>query len=162
MGFGYYAVTFTITIALLQASWPHQSYTTKTGLRDKDVVCTAREFNDGAVKILIVPSTPANITLHHLVIFARKRNYFSARFKHTSKSISTYQQKRLMASRDVERNPGPENDMRNRKTCSICSRTIAKNHRHVECSSCKTTCHIKCCGVSLDYYRALHSSIILS
>ena len=67
-----------------------------------------------------------------------------------------------MISGDVERNPGPDSDKRNRKTCSICSRTIASNHRHVECSTCKTTCHIKCCGVSVDYYRALHSSVILS
>ena len=158
----YHAVTFAITLALLQFIWLQPPSTSKTRLKNKDVAFTARDFEYGVIKILLLPSTPTSNTRRRYVIFARKRRYFSARIKYTSKSISTYQQERLMISGDVERNPGPYSDKRNRKTCSICSRTIASNHRHVECSTCKTTCHIKCCGVSVDYYRALHSSVILS
>ena len=31
-----------------------------------------------------------------------------------------------------------------RKKCSICSRTIAKNHRHIHCIFCNSDVHIKC------------------
>ena len=123
---------------------------------------TAREFEDALVKILRIPSTSTTNTQCHYIIFARKRRSFSVRIKYNPKSISTYQQELLMISGDVERNPRPDSDKRNRKTCSICSRTIASNHRHVECSTCKTPCHIICCGVSVDYYLTLHSGVIRS
>ena len=31
-----------------------------------------------------------------------------------------------------------------RKNCNICTRTIAINHRHIKCISCKSSIHIKC------------------
>ena len=40
----YHAVTFAMTLALLQFIWLHPPSTSKTRLRNKDVACTAREF----------------------------------------------------------------------------------------------------------------------
>ena len=56
-----------------------------------------------------------------------------------------------MVSGDISPNPGPEK-------CSICSRTVARNHRTSRCDSCKNQCHIKCGGVKPSEYKRLQQS----
>ena len=36
--------------------------------------------------------------------------------------------------------------------CNICKKTIAKNHRHINCSHCKDKSHINCSQVDIDTY----------
>ena len=38
------------------------------------------------------------------------------------------------------------------KTCSVCDKTIAKNHKKLECKSCKKYAHIKCNNVTATEY----------
>ena len=50
----YHAVTFAITLALLQFIWLQPPFTSKTRLKNKDAAFTAREFEYGGIKILLL------------------------------------------------------------------------------------------------------------
>lgn len=50
-------------------------------------------------------------------------------------------------------NPGP-------LKCSVCDKTIARNHRAVECNACQRRLHIKCAKVkSLEFDRIRAQSV---
>ena len=68
------------------------------------------------------------------------KGFFGLRLTRYSNSTSTFQLKRLAESGDINPNPGPEK-------CASCSRTVAKNHRSLRCSSCDCLMHIKCGNV---------------
>ena len=42
-----------------------------------------------------------------------------------------------------------------KEPCGICQKTVAKNHRAIECEICKNWIHIKCNFVSKDFYNSL-------
>ena len=68
---------------------------------------TTSSVDHEAAKISLSPTTL--LTRHHVIIFAGKRKFFSARVKETFNSISSYQlQQLLMVSGDFECNPGPD------------------------------------------------------
>ena len=68
-------------------------------------------------------------------------------------------------------NPGPDNsipsvNLRNQSNrtrpkakCLVCSRTVAINHRAVDCDQCKLRCRIKCGNVSPKQYKQMISSM---
>ena len=39
--------------------------------------------------------------------------------------------------------------------CSICTKTIAKNHRKINCNSCNSYVHIKCNQMDVEYYNKI-------
>ena len=97
----------------------------------KEVDCktgdTTSSFDHEAAKISSSPKTL--FTRHHVIIFAGKRKFFSARVKQTFNSISSYQlQQLLMVSGDAECNPGHDKVKGKRVVCSSCSRTITSSH----------------------------------
>lgn len=42
-----------------------------------------------------------------------------------------------------------------KKSCEICTKTIAKNHRHITCQSCHVHVHIKCNNTDTKTYNEL-------
>jgi hypothetical protein len=61
---------------------------------------------------------------------------------------------RLLAG-DIETNPG---DVKN--PCSVCAKSVAKNHRAILCDSCQLWCHIRCGGVSPATFSWICSTCI--
>ena len=57
----------------------------------------------------------------------------------------------LAISGDVSLNPGPSE----KSKCSVCSRTLARNHRAVLCDCCKGLSHIKCAKVTPSEYKRI-------
>ena len=56
----------------------------------------------------------------------------------------------LLKSGDIEVNPGPVQN-----PCSVCSKAVARNHRHLDCAVCAKSCHIgvKCGRVAVKDYE---------
>ena len=63
---------------------------------------------------------------------------------------------RLQTSGDICPNPGPATATALK--CPVCARTIARNHRALNCESCQLKYHIKCGKVSPREYTALQTS----
>ena len=68
-------------------------------------------------------------------------SYLAGRIKRYPNLTSTFQLTRVAISGDVSLNPGPSVKVK----CSVCSRTLARNHRTVLCDCCKGLSHIKVC-----------------
>ena len=81
----------------------------------------------------------------------RGRGYFASRLSHTSKSISSFQLKRLILSGDVCPNPGPAK-------CPVCIKTVARNHRALNCNLCQQWIHIKCGDVKPKDFKQIQST----
>ena len=94
----------------------------------------------------------ASIHVRHLVSVARGRRYFGSRTCYYANSDSSFQQSRLLTSGDISLNPGPSSSP---SKCSVCSKTIARNHRALRCDRCTKWCHIKCGNVKPCDYRNL-------
>ena len=83
------------------------------------------------------------------------QGYHRARVSRYANSDSTFQLIRVVISGDVSENPGPSV---NKPKCQQCFRTIARNHRIIICSSCDSTYHIKCGGVTPKQHKIITTS----
>jgi len=90
--------------------------------------------------------------VRHLVSAPRGRRYFASRTCYYANSDSSFQHNRLLTSGDVSLNPGP---CSNPPKCSVCSRTVARNHRALNCDLCEKWCHIRCGNVKPSDYKNL-------
>ena len=81
----------------------------------------------------------------HAGSLSKVGGYYSARVSRYANSDSTFQLIRVVISGDVSENPGPN---LKKPKCYQCFKTIARNHRIITCSSCDSTYHIKCGGVT--------------
>ena len=61
----------------------------------------------------------------------------------------SFQLTRIAISGDISPNPGPSS------VCSICNRTVARNHRVLDCNDCKTQFHIKCVKVTPSQFKRM-------
>ena len=86
----------------------------------------------------------------HLASAPSRRKYLVSSIRYYANSDSTFHQARLITSGDVSLNPGP---MINSSKCSVCTKTIAKNHRALSCDQCEHWCHMKCGQVKLSQYK---------
>ena len=60
----------------------------------------------------------------------------------------------LLLGGDISTNPGPDKSGKTSKPkCYQCERTIAKNHRFVQCDSCNCRSHLNCARISMKVYR---------
>ena len=76
----------------------------------------------------------------------RRGKFLASKQPYCSNTMACFQLRRLLLScGDVNPNPGPTT---NSVKCFICDRTVARNHRFVNCTMCERTCHIKCGGVT--------------
>ena len=84
-----------------------------------------------------------------------KKNYILANVKRPT--ILNLTNLLIILSGDVEINPGPiRRDLSN--VCPSCNRTVAKNHRAVQCDNCDSWNHIKCEGISPVQYKCMINS----
>ena len=82
---------------------------------------------------------------------SRGVRYLVGRIKRYPNSTSTFQITRVAISGDVSLNPWPSE----KSKCSVCSRTLARNHRAVLCDCCKGLSHIKCAKVTPSEYKRI-------
>ena len=86
----------------------------------------------------------------------KKKKFLSTRTYFYRNSVASFNLTRLSLSGDINPNPGPIATANSKPKCSICFRTIARNHRSVVCTTCKSNLHIKCCGLSVANYKQIH------
>ena len=67
---------------------------------------------------------------HRFVLAIRGKSFLHSRIRYYANSDSCFQQTRLLLSGLVPSNPGP---VTNAFKCSVCSKTVARNHRAVNC-----------------------------
>ena len=85
-----------------------------------------------------------------------RRNYHGGRIayygnNHTATFQLEYIDKDfILRAGDIEKNPGPI-----KNPCSICQKSIAKNHRALSCEKCEKRAHIKCGRVSPQQYNSM-------
>ena len=70
---------------------------------------------------------------------SRRKRFDGSRIRYYSNSNASFQLMRFSVSGDINPNPGPEISERN--TCAMCERTLARNHRIVECTICGLKYH---------------------
>lgn len=90
--------------------------------------------------------------VRHLVCAPRCRRYHGSTTCYYANSDSSFQQSRLLTSGDVSINPGPSS---NPPKCSVCSKSITRNHRALSCDRCEKWCHIKYGNVKPSEYKNL-------
>ena len=98
-----------------------------------------------------LPESPCNFGRHFglAVPHHQAKGYYHSKVNRHSNSDSTFQLIRLKTSGDISLNPGPSTA---RSKCQKCSRTIARNHRVLECNLCGLKYHIKCGNVTPKEY----------
>ena len=69
-------------------------------------------------------------------------------------SSSTFKLSRLPISCDVN----PNSDPTTKCDCPSCSRTVARNHRALDCNLCRGTFHIKCGNVAPTEFKQMQKS----
>ena len=79
------------------------------------------------------------IQVRHFVLAIGGKRFLHSRIRYYANSDSCFQQTRLLVSGDVPSNPGP---VTNASKCSVCSKTVVRNHRAVNCDQCHKWCHI--------------------
>lgn len=83
----------------------------------------------------------------------RRRKFLASKQPYYSNSMACFQLRRVLLScGDVSPNPGPTT---NSVMCFTCNRTVARNHRFVNCTMCEHTCHIKCGGIMPGEYKRM-------
>ena len=88
----------------------------------------------------------------------RGKKYLSSRLSYYSNAVASFQITRLASYGDISQNPGPAPGGNGSTKCSVCQRTVARNHRAVSCDQCNLWCHIKCGGIHTSQYKHLQSS----
>ena len=79
----------------------------------------------------------------------RGKRYFSFKVSYYPNANASFQIQNIITSGDIALNPGPTNST---VKCSVCGRTVARNHRAVKCDACSLWCHIKCGKVNAKTY----------
>lgn len=99
---------------------------------------------------------PSRVCQHRKHRRCRKR-FLSTRIIYCPNGLASFQVARIATSGDVSPSPEPLAKSINRPKCLVCNRTIARNHRTINCSLCNLLCHIKCGGVSPAQYKDIVS-----
>ena len=94
------------------------------------------------------------IQVRQFVLAIRGKSFLHSRIRYYANSDSCFQQTRLLVSGDVPFNPGP---VTNASKCSVCSKTVVRNHRAVNCDQCHKWCHIKCGQVKPRDYKVFQN-----
>ena len=101
------------------------------------------------------------------VVFPRRR-YTHRKPKRTKSwcqyySNSSALRQVLLQGGDISTNPGPTTlptaASTGKPKCSICERTIARNHHTVQCWDCESQYHFKCAGLSVKDYQQTGSDV---
>lgn len=103
------------------------------------------------VSVLVQAQVP--IVKQHV----RRKKFLFSLIRYYPNATSRFQISRISLSGDVAINPGPQTAASNttKDKCSLCSRTVASNHRAIECDNCLQWCHIKCGSVTPLKYQQM-------
>jgi hypothetical protein len=85
---------------------------------------------------------------------ASSLSFFGRRVSRYPNSDSTFRIIRILTSWDVNLNSGPCTE---KPKCHTCSRTIARNHRSLQCNSCGLKYHIRCGNVTPKLFNRIQS-----
>ena len=107
----------------------------------------------GAISANYKHSSPW-IQVRHFVLALGGKSFLHSRIRYYANSDSCFQQTRLLVSGHVPSNPGP---VTNAFKCSVCSKTVARNPRAVNCDQCHKWCHIKCGQVKPRDYKVFQN-----
>ena len=130
---------------------PSDDESTNTALRELEFT-SYRHFSE-AVQTRVTFGLTTR--WRHVGSLSKVVGYYGARISRYANSDSTFQLIRVVISGDVSENPGPTV---NKPKCQQCFRTIARNHRIIICSSCDSTYHIKCGGVTPKQHKTITTS----
>lgn len=83
-----------------------------------------------------------------------RKRFLHLRVRYYANSDSCFQQTRPLVSGDVPSNRGP---VTNACRCSVCSKTVARNHRAVNYDQCHKWYHIKCGQVKPRDYKVFQN-----
>lgn len=106
--------------------------------------------------IFLVPA-PEQAQVTIVKQHVRKKKFLSSSISYYPNATSRFQINRISISGDVAINPGRQTAASNttKDKCSICSRTVASNHRAIECDNCLKWCHVKCGSVTPREYQQM-------
>ena len=87
---------------------------------------------------------------------SKRKRYYGSRVLYYSNLHASFQLLRLTISGDINPNPGPQ--LAGKKNlCTICDKTLGRNHKTVECTNCYSKFHVKCGKISLKYYTRINN-----
>lgn len=86
----------------------------------------------------------------------RRKMYLSARIKYYPNTMASLRLTRLTIAGDICPNPGPKRTETSKLNCNICSRTVAINHRVLQCDNCQMF-NIKCSGVVVKDFHPIQA-----
>ena len=108
-------------------------------------------FRDSVVTLL---RNRVNFFRHLGYLAHRRKTFLSSSLAHYPNSVAGFRLIRLLFCGDISPNPGPAPNC-NKKLRSVCRRSVAHNHRAIQCHVCLCWCHIKCGKVTPAEYTKL-------
>ena len=91
----------------------------------------------------VQPWIPYNVFSRNNMLTKSRAGYTKRRVPFYSNFWATFNAKIPSYVRGYQSNPGPKSS----RTCTECSRVVARHHRATKCDSCSMWTHIKCGGV---------------
>lgn len=88
--------------------------------------------------------------VRHVVFIPRGKGCYSSRVNYYSNSDCSFYMTRLIISGDININPGPDK-------CNICNKSLAPNHRVVDCDGCQGRYHFLCGGLTRRDVKAVQT-----
>lgn len=86
----------------------------------------------------------------------RRRTFLASSLAYYPNSVAGFRLIRLLSCGDISPNLGPAPNC-DKYVCSVCCRSVAHNHRAIQCDVCLYWCHIKCGKVTPAEYTKLAS-----
>ena len=130
---------------------------------DVKIFCKANELCGNALECL-THEVAKRFLLPEWSDVSRHRQsskFFSTRVSFYPNLVSTFNLTRLTTSGDINPNPGPSSNGNSVEQCPVCRKTVASNHRPINCDVCTHWCHIKCGGVLPREYQCMQTILNL-
>ena len=121
------------------------------GLKSSTFCTVIHGFRDSVVTLL---RNRVNFFRHLGYLAHRRKTFLSSSLAHYPNSVAGFRLIRLLFCGDISPNPGPAPNC-NKKLRSVCRRSVAHNHRAIQCHVCLCWCHIKCGKVTPAEYTKL-------
>ena len=117
--------------------------------------CTINHGFRGSVVTLL--RNQLNFGCHLGFLVHRRKTFLTASLAYYPNSDEGFRLLQLLSCGDISPNPGPALNC-NKNLRSVCRRSVAHNHRAIQCDLCLCWCHIKCGKVTPTEYTKLASS----
>ena len=146
-------------ILLFFAVYVHSGLLNHHNLQDNDVN-TIFAFNSSVRCNLVAIYYPNYKSVLHIGIHRPSKwrvRFSKSRIVYYSNTNAFFNYQYLHLCGDISSNPGPITQ-KTSKSCSVCTRTVASNHRTLTCDTCFLKTHIKCGGVTPKEYKQFQSS----